>query len=90
VEAGNFTRLEYSVVLNVGKSVLKMAETLWENSLKSPKDVCIMHGNFIVTAVTFSEKTDWWHCFALTSHVPVPLHNATQFPVCTTDMSVFT
>jgi hypothetical protein len=38
VEAANFKTLVYSVVLNVGKSVLKMEETLWENSLIIAKD----------------------------------------------------
>jgi hypothetical protein len=55
VEAGNFT-LAYSVLLNVGKSVLKMTETLWENSLMTAKDVWIIHVNFIVIAITFTEK----------------------------------
>jgi hypothetical protein len=43
VEAGNFTTLVYSILLNTGKSVLKMMETLWKNSLIIPKDVCIIH-----------------------------------------------
>jgi hypothetical protein len=33
VEAGNFTTLVYSVLLNVGKNVLKMMKTLWKNNL---------------------------------------------------------
>jgi hypothetical protein len=32
VETGNFTALVYSILLNAGKSVLKM-EILWKNSL---------------------------------------------------------
>jgi hypothetical protein len=56
VEAGNFKTLAYSVVLSVGKSVLKMAETLWENSLIIAKDVRTIHGNFIVIAIYFVRK----------------------------------
>jgi hypothetical protein len=55
VVAGNFTTLVYSVLLNIGKSVLKM-ETLWKNSFIIAKDVQIIHVNFIVIAITFSEK----------------------------------
>jgi hypothetical protein len=39
VEAGNFTISVCSVFLNVGKCVLKMTETLWENSLVNSKEV---------------------------------------------------
>jgi hypothetical protein len=39
VEAGNFTTLVYSVLNNVGKSVLKITETLWKNMLIIAKDV---------------------------------------------------
>jgi hypothetical protein len=39
VEAGNFTTLVYSVLLKVGRSVLKMTETLWKNSLMIAKYV---------------------------------------------------
>jgi hypothetical protein len=39
VEAGNFTTLVYSILFNVGKSLLKMTETLWENSPIIAKDV---------------------------------------------------
>jgi hypothetical protein len=39
VEAGNFTTMLHTVILNVGKSVLKVTETLWENSLIILKDV---------------------------------------------------
>jgi hypothetical protein len=38
-EAGNFTTLVYSILLTVGKSVLKMMETLWKNSLIIAKGV---------------------------------------------------
>jgi hypothetical protein len=41
---------------NVGKSVLKMMETLWENSLTKAKSVRIISINVIVIAITFSEK----------------------------------
>jgi hypothetical protein len=33
VEAGNFTAVVYRVLLKVGRSALKMTETLWENSI---------------------------------------------------------
>jgi hypothetical protein len=33
VEAGNFITMMYSVLLSVGKSVLRMTKTLWKNSL---------------------------------------------------------
>jgi hypothetical protein len=56
VEAGNFTTLLYSVLTSVDKSVLKMMETLWKNSLITAKDVWIIYLNFNVTANTFSEK----------------------------------
>jgi hypothetical protein len=39
VEAGNFTTLVCSVLLNVGKSVSKMTGTLWTNSMIIVKDV---------------------------------------------------
>jgi hypothetical protein len=39
VEARNFTTLVYSILLNVGKSVMKMIKTLWKNSLIIAKDV---------------------------------------------------
>jgi hypothetical protein len=38
VEAGNFTFLVHSVLLNVGESVLKLTETSWKNSLILEKD----------------------------------------------------
>jgi hypothetical protein len=53
VEAGNFTALAYSVLLNVGKSVLKMEKILWKNSLIIAKVArnhsCKLHcyGHFI-------------------------------------------
>jgi hypothetical protein len=50
------TLVVYSVLLNTGKSVVKMTETLWKNNLITAKDVRIINLNFIVTAVTFSEK----------------------------------
>jgi hypothetical protein len=37
-EAGNFTTLVYRILINVGKSLLKMTETLWKNSLIIAKD----------------------------------------------------
>jgi hypothetical protein len=39
VEAGNFTAEVHSVLLNVGKSVLKMTETSWKSRLIIAKDV---------------------------------------------------
>jgi hypothetical protein len=56
VKAGNFTTLVYSILLIIRKSMLKMMETLWKNSLIIGKDVWIIHINFIVIAFTFSEK----------------------------------
>jgi hypothetical protein len=40
-EAGNFTTLAYNVLFRVGKSVLKMEETLWKNYLVIAEDVRI-------------------------------------------------
>jgi hypothetical protein len=37
VEARNFTILVYNFLLNVGKNVLKMTETVWENRLITAK-----------------------------------------------------
>jgi hypothetical protein len=56
VEAGYFTALVYSVLLNAGKSVFKITETLWEDSLIIVKDVRIIHVNLTVIAITVSEK----------------------------------
>jgi hypothetical protein len=56
VEAGNFTTLVYTVLLNVAKSVLKMTETLLKNNLITAKVVRITQINFIVIAITFSEQ----------------------------------
>jgi hypothetical protein len=56
VEAGNFTTSIYSVLLSVGKIVLKMMETLWKNSHIVAKGVWVIHLNVIVIVVTFSEK----------------------------------
>jgi hypothetical protein len=50
-----------SVLLSVGKSVLKMTETLQKNSLIIQR-VWIGHVNFIVIAVTFLSK-NLWHYF---------------------------
>jgi hypothetical protein len=38
-EAGNFTTMVYSILVVVGKSVLKMMATLWKNCLIIAKDV---------------------------------------------------
>jgi hypothetical protein len=54
-EARNFT-LVYSLLLNVGRSVLKVAENLWKNSLIMAKYILIIRVNFILIAITFSEK----------------------------------
>jgi hypothetical protein len=48
VEAGNFTTLVYSVLLNVGKFVLKTTETLWKNNLIIAKYVWVIHGNLLL------------------------------------------
>jgi hypothetical protein len=56
VKAVNFTMV-YNILLNAGKSVLKMKKTMWKNSLITAKDVQIIHANFTVTAITFSDKT---------------------------------
>jgi hypothetical protein len=39
VEVGYFTTPVYSILLTVGKSVLKMTETLWKNNFVITKDV---------------------------------------------------
>jgi hypothetical protein len=54
-KAGNFVTLVYSILLNTGKNMLEMAQTLWKNCLTTAKDVQIIHVNFIVTAIKFSE-----------------------------------
>jgi hypothetical protein len=56
VEAGNFTTVAYSVSFNVGKSVLKIMQTLRKNNLIIAKDVLTIQVNFTVIAITFSEK----------------------------------
>jgi hypothetical protein len=38
VEAGNFTTTECSVLLNVGRTVLKMTDSLWKNGHITGKD----------------------------------------------------
>jgi hypothetical protein len=44
---------------------VKIADTLWKNSLVIAKGVWTIHANFIVTAITFSEKME-----ALLSYSP--------------------
>jgi hypothetical protein len=39
VEAGDFKRMVYSILLKVGKSMWKMTETLWKSSLIIAKEV---------------------------------------------------
>jgi hypothetical protein len=56
VEAGNFTATQYTVLLNVGKSVLKMTENLRKNHLIIAKVISIIAVNFVVIALTCSEK----------------------------------
>jgi hypothetical protein len=56
VEAGNVITLVYSVLLNVGESVLKMWETCGINSLTIAKKLRNIHVNFIAIAITFPEK----------------------------------
>jgi hypothetical protein len=67
VEAGNFTTLAHSVLHSVGKSLLKVTETLWKNGLIIAKDVWMMHVNFTVTACTYSENKKWRH-YIRTAH----------------------
>jgi exosome complex RNA-binding protein Rrp42 (RNase PH superfamily) len=55
VDAGNFTTLVYSALLNVDKSVLEM-EALWKSSLMIAEDVWIILVNLIIIGVTFSEE----------------------------------
>jgi hypothetical protein len=52
----DFTTLVYSVLFSVGKSVLKMMETLLKNSHIIAKDVWIIHINYIDFAVEISKK----------------------------------
>jgi hypothetical protein len=63
VETGYFTAVVYSVLLSVGKSVLKVTDTLWKSSLIFAKDAWIIHVNFIVIAITFSEGKNWRYYF---------------------------
>lgn len=37
VETGNFIAMEHNVLLNAGKSVFQMTETLWANSIINSK-----------------------------------------------------
>jgi hypothetical protein len=46
------------VLLNVGKSVLKMMETLWKNSLTIAKNELIIHINFIVMQLHLLRKME--------------------------------
>jgi hypothetical protein len=62
---GDFITLVYGVLLNFGRSVLKMTETLWKNSLISVKDVWIICANFIVIAITFFERKNTGFTFVL-------------------------
>jgi hypothetical protein len=52
-EAGNFTTLIYSVLLNVGKSWLVVKTTLWKNSPIIAKDVRIVHVNLLLLQFDF-------------------------------------
>jgi hypothetical protein len=54
IKAGYFPTLVF--LLNVGKSMLKMTKTLWKNSLIIAKDKRIIHVNFTVITITFSEE----------------------------------
>jgi hypothetical protein len=58
LETGNFTTLVYSILLNVNRNELKMAETLWENSHIIAKDIRIVHVNFIGIIITLPGKTE--------------------------------
>jgi hypothetical protein len=60
--------LVYIVLLSVGKTVLKMTESLWENSLIIAKYVGIIRANYIITEVTFSQ-TKWRHYFRTTRRI---------------------
>jgi hypothetical protein len=55
VNAKNFTMI-YSILLNTGKSVLKIKKSLWKNSTTITKDVQTILANFIIIAITLSEK----------------------------------
>jgi hypothetical protein len=39
VKPGNFTTLVYNILFSIGKSMLKMMETLWKNSLMIAEDL---------------------------------------------------
>jgi hypothetical protein len=56
VEAGNFATLVYSALIRLGTRVLKIAETVWENNLIIVNGIRIIHVNFIIIAITYSEK----------------------------------
>jgi hypothetical protein len=62
VEAGNFATLLYSVLLNIGKSMLKMTKNLCKNILTILIDVRIAHANFILIALYFLRE-NWRHYF---------------------------
>jgi hypothetical protein len=55
-ETGSLTTVVCSVLLNDGKSVLKMMETLWKNSRIIAERVEITHADSTVVATTFAEK----------------------------------
>jgi hypothetical protein len=65
VEGVDFVTMLYSMLLNAGKSELKMMKTLWKNSPIIAKDVWIIYVNFIVIAITFSEKKTGGFTFVL-------------------------
>jgi hypothetical protein len=73
VEAGIFATMIYSVLLKVGKNVLKMMETLRKNSLITAKYVRVIHVYYTVIAITFSGKK--WE--ALLSYRPSHVPNTT-------------
>jgi hypothetical protein len=64
LEAGNFTMVVYSVLINTGKSMLKMTGTLWKNSLIIAKDISQIKFHYYCNYI-FSEK-NWRHYFHTT------------------------
>jgi hypothetical protein len=60
-----FYNMVQSDLLNTGRNVLKLIQTLWKNSCIN---VWINHVNFIIITITFSEKK-WMHYYHTTPHI---------------------
>jgi hypothetical protein len=56
VEAGNFTTLLHSILLNVGNSVFKMTKSLWKKSLIIANGVWTIHVNLTLLQLYFPKK----------------------------------